>query len=78
MAVAYWHERGRFDLDVDDEAMRFRLHHTKHGNRMASWDAAWQTWYVNALEFKKPPPRGSPADIAAALDPNRKSIWDSP
>ena len=77
-AEAYWHERHRPDLNAEDEAVKFRLHHTKHGNRMASWEAAWQTWYVNAPEFKKPPARGSPDALAAALDPNRKSIWDAP
>lgn len=54
-AARYWGERGRVDLDADDEAFRFRAHHTANGTRMASWPSAWVTWYSNAVRFQRAP-----------------------
>lgn len=56
-AVAYWQARGRPDLValLADEVDGFVAYHRAHGSRMADWDAAWQTRYVNAVTFNKPP-----------------------
>lgn len=56
-ALAYWRERGRPDLvaKLDDEVQGFLAYHRAHGSRMADWDAAWQTRYVNAVTYTKPP-----------------------
>lgn len=54
-AEAYWHSKGRDDLDAVVQFQRFRDHHTAKGSRMADWDATWRTWYGNALEFTRKP-----------------------
>jgi len=54
LAVNYWASKGRWDLSVEDQFFKFRNHHTAKGSTMADWDAAWQTWYSNAVEFTKP------------------------
>lgn len=53
-ALSYWRERNRLDLNVDDEFERFLAHHRANGKTMADWDAAWKTWYCNAVKFNKP------------------------
>lgn len=37
--------------EIQDEADRFRNHHTSKGNRFRDWDAAWRTWLGNARKF---------------------------
>lgn len=38
-------------LDPLAEFEAFREHHTAHGKRMKSWDAAWRTWCINYRKF---------------------------
>jgi len=51
-------------VDPGVQFEKFRLHHEARGNRMASWDKAWQLWCRNAVEFAK-----SRGNAAAAPDP---------
>lgn len=37
--------------ETNDEADRFRNHHTARGTRFRDWDAAWRTWLGNARRF---------------------------
>lgn len=53
-AETFWQGKGRNDLDAAEQFEEFRNHHTAHGKKMASWDAAWKTWYGNAVKFNKP------------------------
>ena len=50
------------EQEIDDEADKFRNHHTAHANAFANWDAAWRTWLGNARKFA---PRGNMAGGAA-------------
>lgn len=56
-AVNYWREQGREDLNPVGQFDQFRAHHKAKGSTMMDWDAAWQTWYSNAVKFN-PPARG--------------------
>lgn len=51
----YWAFHGRFDLNVEDEFVRFRTYHTAKGSLMSCWDSAWQIWYSNAVRFNRLP-----------------------
>lgn len=55
VAVAYWLERDRPDLIPEDEFEKFLANHRSKGSTMADWDAAWKTWYCNAVKFNQPP-----------------------
>lgn len=50
-ATDYWQDRGRIDLSTRDEFQKFTAHHRSRGTTMLDWDAAWQTWYSNAIKF---------------------------
>ena len=58
-AEKYWAGKNRSDLNPDDEFEKFRASHVSRGTTMQNWDAAWQTWYSNALKFNKPPYGGN-------------------
>lgn len=49
----YWSTKNRDDLNATDEFAKFVNHHKAHGKAMADWDAAWRTWYTNAIQFTK-------------------------
>jgi hypothetical protein len=51
----YWRESLRPDLSASDEFEKFVAHHTSRGSTMLDWNAAWKTWYCNAIKFNKPP-----------------------
>lgn len=54
-AETHWLGKGRADLCglMDDEAAKFRDHHTSHDTRSADWPASWRTWCSNAMNFSK-------------------------
>ena len=54
-ARQYWAVHARFDLvdELTTQAEQFRDHHVKTGATMADWNAAWRTWYRNALKFNR-------------------------
>ncbi len=56
-AKKYWESKQRPDLVARGFEIwgQFINHHKQHGNTMADWDCAWQTWYTNAVKFEKPP-----------------------
>lgn len=56
LAEAYWFKHQREDIDFAEQASKFRAHHTAKGTASKSWPASWQTWYMNALQYAKPPP----------------------
>lgn len=58
-AMNYWQEQNRPDIDVRQQWDKFTTHHQAKGTTMLDWNAAWKTWYVNAIEFCRgsPPPR---------------------
>ena len=55
VAETYWKKKGREDLDVEEQFERFRDHFMANGDRRASWDHTWRTWYFRAVEFNKKP-----------------------
>jgi hypothetical protein len=55
LAILYWSNLNREDLDVRGQFAEFQNHHKQHGKTMADWDAAWVTWYTNAPKFNKAP-----------------------
>lgn len=55
LAEEYWASKSRNDLSAEDQFARFVAHHRSKGSRMADWDAAWVTWYCNAVTFNKQP-----------------------
>lgn len=55
LALNHWGKKGRLDLDPVDMFEQFINHHTAKGSVMACWDAAWRTWYGNAVKFTHPP-----------------------
>jgi len=59
-AMKYWQKKNRRDLDpmLKDIFDQFKNHHIQHGSSMANWEAAWQTWYTNAVKFEKKPIQG--------------------
>ncbi len=38
-------------IDWSDEWAKFEAHHHKLGSKFVDWDAAWKTWYMNAVKF---------------------------
>jgi hypothetical protein len=53
-AETYWQKKG-VSRDVESTFDQFAAHHKSKGTFMLDWDAAWQTWYVNALDMGKDP-----------------------
>lgn len=74
-AVRYWLDpkRCRSDLDADDEFGKFVAHHRARGTTMLRWDAAWQTWYTNAVKFNQPP-RGAANEIRQSALSRRSEL----
>jgi len=54
-AMAYWEKQRRPDLQTDVEFEKFKAYCKSHGSKYDDWDAAWQTRYVNAVPYNKPP-----------------------
>jgi hypothetical protein len=48
-ASAYWQRKGANNLDPFEEFERFKIFHISKGSKMASWPAAWQSWYANPI-----------------------------
>ena len=53
LANTYWEKKGRSDLDVREIFEQFTTYCRANGKRFADWNAAWQTWYVNAVKFER-------------------------
>ncbi len=53
-AIDHWQKKNRPDLIPEEEFEKFKSHHVANGSRMEKWDAAWRTWYSNAVQFTKP------------------------
>lgn len=55
VARNYWDLKNRSDLgdQVDEIAGGFRDHALRDDVRHVNWDAAWRTWYCNAMKFNK-------------------------
>jgi hypothetical protein len=45
---------------LETEIEKFRAHHKKSGTKWADWQAAWQTWVLNSVEFERPQSRSPP------------------
>lgn len=54
MALEYWTQHERADIDAGKQAELFRAHHAGKGTIAADWSATWRTWYVRALEYARP------------------------
>lgn len=63
LATAYWQRKKRPDIDLEAERLKFRAHHQKLGSQFESWSAAWQTWYVKAVEINKPQQTPQPETV---------------
>lgn len=55
LALEYWKEKNRPDLDAENQFNRFKNHHLSAGTKSANWQASWTTWYCNAVEYTRPP-----------------------
>ena len=67
LAEGYWFSKGREDINFVDQAVKFRAHHEAKGTTSKKWAASWQTWYMNALAFAKPPPAQPKGDRSALM-----------
>tara|TARA_R110000751_G_scaffold240169_1_gene340802 strand:+ start:47 stop:865 length:819 start_codon:yes stop_codon:yes gene_type:complete len=52
-AVEYWREQGRPDLKYSLIAEEFITYCKANGKSYQDWDAAWQTFYSNAVKFNR-------------------------
>lgn len=53
LAAKYWLKKGAA-LDVDEQWLLFTAHHQSKPNaKIKNYNAAWRTWYVNAVKFNK-------------------------
>jgi biotin operon repressor len=50
--IADARERGFSAWEIEDEADKFRNHHTARGSLFRDWDAAWRTWLGKARQFQ--------------------------
>lgn len=75
LAVAYWKNAGRSDLDLTNEIGKFQAHHRKKGDTAADWSAAWQTWYSNAVTFSRPQYGSQPSRQPGDFDPTDDRGW---
>lgn len=73
LALGYWAERDRGDLDPDDQFFKFKSHHVAHGKAL-DWDAAWKTWYANAIKFEKPT-KSPPGVVENFVDKHTDRTW---
>ncbi len=53
LAINYWLKKNRADLDVDEIFEQFTTYCQANGKSYLDWDAAWRTWYVNAVKFER-------------------------
>lgn len=44
--------KGLSARDIENEADRFRDHHTARGTAFKDWDAGWRTWIGNAARYR--------------------------
>ena len=51
-AEAYWKKKN-VSLDVEQAWEKFSAHHHAKGSLFRDWEAAWQTWYVNQVDYAK-------------------------
>src|SRR6478609_9376707 len=71
-SIDYWLKKGRTDLCNlrEEEASKFRDHHTAKGTTSADWPASWRTWTQNTLKFSNGAHNGrrpnTPQDFAFA------------
>jgi len=63
-ALAFWQQKKKA-INLRDEVMKFRSHHTEKGTTGLSWPDTWRTWYVNAAGYcqKAGRPVGAPFDV---------------
>ena len=54
-AVIYWDSKERKDLDPQEEFNKFTTYCKANGSKYVDWNAAWRTWYTNAVKFNKAP-----------------------
>lgn len=54
LAINYWSEKNRIDLNPDDEFFKFKNYHLANGSKFVCWKSAWKNWYVNSVNFNKP------------------------
>lgn len=74
-AASYWHRKGRSDLCALTEFDKFANHHRAKGSTMADWDAAWQTWYSNAITFNRQPNRPNGETASEFLASRSDKSW---
>ena len=57
LANTYWIERDRPDLAARTQEIfdAFTNHAKANGKSYVDWDAAWTTWYTNAVKFERKP-----------------------
>jgi hypothetical protein len=63
LANTYWTERDRPDLAARAQEIfdAFTNHAKANGKSYVDWDAAWTTWYSNAVKFERKPNGNSSA-----------------
>lgn len=48
----YWQSKNMF-FDEADEWLRFTAYHESRNTKITNFDAAWRTWYCNAVKYRK-------------------------
>lgn len=68
LALAYWDEHDRPDIDFEEQSIQFRAHHRAKGTKSKDWPSSWVTWYCNAVRFVRAPPASrKPEDTRSDL-----------
>jgi len=70
-AFEYWASKDRIDLQGSVEWEKFNNYCQANGKKYINWDAAWRTWYTNAVDFNKPPMRGGRNGISKQSNSDR-------
>jgi len=65
-AMKYWNSK-RMLFDVNDEWLRFTAYHESRNTKVTNFDAAWRTWYCNAVKYRGDAIKSDKADAMSRL-----------
>lgn len=62
----YWHSKNMI-FDEADEWLRFTAYHESRNTKVTNFDAAWRTWYCNAVKYRKEATKSDKPDTFTRL-----------